>query len=618
MRNLLRESISEDQFRKIFRDHPPLPLLPREDDPAWAAVARKPALRPLLDTLLRQAADEIDTPLPELTDALYADFALTGTRIRFETLWFERRRRLARAAIATLVETDPARKERFRHSLHAKAQTILDEVSWAFPAHVKEPSGKNPFTIDLFAAETANQFAELLTLFAKSLPPDFVQRTRRRLRAQFFENYLAQDQFHWLTGTSNWNAVCHQGVLGAALGVEDDADLLAKMFAKASRCLPNYLKGFTPDGATAEGPGYWSYGFGWFSELNAQLEKRTGGELSVFHDDPLIPLIARFGPAVALANGYLVNFADCPPAGGLRPSLLQYLAERLHDRQVASAAAHFWHRAVTGSPDLNGQRSDLLHLTRLLLRCPAGEIAPTPLPLQDQYFPAVAWLVIRSNDDRGNQWEFAAKAGHNEEHHNHNDVGSYLVHINGERMILEIGAPEYVKAFFRAETRYQFLAARSLGHSVPLINGVEQPTGAAFRGEVLEQSITPQQAIFTLDFTRAYPPEAGLVRGVRRFVFNKSAGALSVTDDFQLARTDALETAIIMPPGTTLENGNAIARGPRNAVRVTPADGTVIRELQMHEYRNHGGAPEYVTRVVLAPQHPQRNVQLDYSIDILS
>jgi hypothetical protein len=617
MRNLLRKTISEEEFRRIFAEHPPAALLPREGD-AWTVASRKPALRGLLDTILRQAEEELDTPLPELTDALYADFTLTGTRVRFESLWFERRRRLARAAIATLVEADPLRRERFRKSLRAKAETIFQEVSWAFPAHVKDPSGKDPMTIDLFAAETANQFAELLTIFGASLPADLVQRTRQRLRTQFFENYLARDDFHWLTGTSNWNAVCHQGVLGAALGVEDDAGLLARMFVKASRCLPNYLKGFTPDGATAEGPGYWSYGFGWFTELNAQLEQRTGGELSVFHDDPLIPLSARFGPTVALTNGHLVNFADCAATGGLRAALLQYLAERLNDPQIANSAAHFWHRTVTGPDDLHGQRSDLLHWTRLILRFPEGEIPPTPMPLQDHYFPDVAWLVIRSNDNRGRQWEFAAKAGHNEEHHNHNDVGSYLVHIDGERMILEIGAPEYVKAFFRAETRYQFLAARSLGHSVPLINGIEQRNGAAFCGQVVEHSITPHRAVFALDFTQAYPAEAGLVRGLRRFAFDKDAGMLRVTDEFELRRMESLESAIITPAGTRLEAGHAIARGKRVALRITPAEGTVIRELQTHEYKNHSGGPEYVTRVVMAPQRLERQVSLGYTMQISS
>src|SRR5438128_2726457 len=78
------------------------------------------------------------------------------------------------------------------------------------------------------------------------------------------------------------NAVCHQGVPGAALAVEDDLDLLAALLASAEECLRIFLGGFGADGSTSEGPSYWSYGFGRFAELNRQLETATNGAFSFF------------------------------------------------------------------------------------------------------------------------------------------------------------------------------------------------------------------------------------------------------------------------------------------------------------------------------------------------
>lgn len=58
------------------------------------------------------------------------------------------------------------------------------------------------------------------------------------------------------------------------------------------------------------------------------------------------------------------------------------------------------------------------------------------------------------------------RPGHNADHHNHNDCGSFLLNLDGAPALLEIGAPEYVHDFFN-DKRYTFLAARPLGHSVP-------------------------------------------------------------------------------------------------------------------------------------------------------
>ena len=106
---------------------------------------------------------------------------------------------------------------------------------------------------------------------------------------QVFENYLERDPpFHWAGLPMNWNAVCHQGVLGAALAIEEDHTLVARMLVRAASALPVFLSGFGDEGSTSEGPAYWSYGFGRFSELNAQLEHRTRGELSFFESDEKI------------------------------------------------------------------------------------------------------------------------------------------------------------------------------------------------------------------------------------------------------------------------------------------------------------------------------------------
>ncbi len=586
------------------------------DSVPWEQARSNPSITGWLTSIVTRADKEATEPLPELTDELYSSFFRTEQRLPFENMYFERRKRLGRAAMAVLLG-DASTRARLVPSLVAKIGEIMAEESWTLPAHVwTEPSGKNPMTIDLFAAETANLMAELLTLFGSVVPDALAGRIRERLRVQFFDNYVQRHaEMHWTKLPMNWNAVCHQGVLGAALALDDDVERLAQMLALVGRYLRIYLEGFGADGSTSEGPGYWSYGFGWFSELNAQLETRTAGRLSLFEGDPLIPRIAAFAPALALSNGYLVNFSDNSCRALLNPSLLTYLGERLKLPSVLAQGRDNYRQLAKDGLNLDGQRVDLFYLARLFLRCPdlrtASEAAQTP----DAYFADYGAMVARGRDGLGNLWEFAAKGGHNAEHHNHNDCGSYLLNFNGERALLEIGAPEYDRGFFSTR-RYTYLAARSLGHSVPLVNGHEQPAGAEYAATVLAYDNQPAQVKFVVDLTACYPAEAGCRRLVRSFVFDRGNGGLTVEDRFELNDTGQIETILVFDSPFRRAGAGGIIDTPGGPLRLTPGDGSICGEVEACPYRMHRGADAEVNRLRLRLPAPVAAGTLSYRLDV--
>ncbi|HEY9249736.1 MAG TPA: heparinase II/III family protein, partial [Rariglobus sp.] len=481
---------------------------------------------------------------------------------------------------------------------------ILDESSWSLPAHVwDEPTGKNPLQIDLFAAETANNFADLLVVFGAVIPPGVAQRIKTRLHVQIFENYANREPaFHWTQIENNWNAVCHQGVLGAALAIGDDHVLVARMLARAAAGLPRYLAGFGEDGSTSEGPGYWSYGFGWFSELNAQLEHRTAGRLSLFEGDAKIARIARFAPAMTLSDGHMVNFSDGSRTGRLAPQLLAYLAQRLDDSMLrAEALALYRHQSAHGI-DLEELRRDFFNLSRLALRTPAaGSLTETSrAPKPDACFPDYGAIVARGTDARGHLWEFAAKGGHNAEHHNHNDCGSFLLNIDGAPALIEIGAPEYVRAFF-SDQRYTFLAARSLGHSVPVVNGCEQPEGRDFAATVLKAEVGGDRVEFVVDLTKCYPPAARCLKLIRTWVLEKTAGRLSVTDACALDGPGTVESLLICQDPPTRDGTAALVGTAGTTLRIVPAAGTRIAAIETCDYRGHQGTDEKIHRLRFTP-----------------
>lgn len=602
-RNLLRDPCSQADLETILTQHPRRPLLPPLDAPAWRAAAANPLVQKMTRSLRVRADAECGEPLPVLTDELYADFARTGVRLNFEKVYFERRRRLARAALQVLLmeDGDPARP-RMIASVREKFTTIFEEVSWALPAHVhwdtSDRSGKDPLQIDLFCAETANLMAEMLDLFGAVFPEELQSRVRRRLQATIFDNYLRRD-FHWMTVEHNWNAVCHQGVIGAALSQEDDPSRLAELLERMRVHLPFFLKGFGPDGGCSEGPAYWNYGFGWFAVLNVQLETRTGGMLSLFAGDEHVHAIARYGPLMALSGGHVVNFSDGPPSGVMEPSLLRDLAERFEDPACRRAGCEAYARMVEEGIPWDAQRADVFHFSRLVLGCPRD--LPTSNALAPEGFLSdLGVLVARHHDACGHLWEFSAKGGHNGEHHNHNDCGSFLLNIDGIRLITEIGAPEYEHDYFGPK-RYEFLAARSYGHSVPVVNGREQEAGKEFAARVLARELNADRVIFTLDLTACYPRAARCRRLLRRFVWDKAGGVLRVEDVYELEEPGRFESAVIFEaPGVWTGRVMEIAAGG-GALRIVPAAGTVADPLEVCVYRGKRGDERTIHRLRLRP-----------------
>lgn len=600
MTNLLNASLTEADVRRMLDSTPGSALLPELGNGVWRAVGDRPLVRKWLASIQQLAAKEIGKPMPELTEQLYHEFYVNGARMPFENAYFERRRRLARAAICALLD-DSAEKEKWIGSLRDKTQDIFNEFSWALPAHVNSPSGRDPLHIDLFAAETANLMGELLTLFPTTFPRELVSAIKTRVRRDFAQNYANRhEDFFWTKGSNYWNAICHQGVVGSALALEEDTALLARILMLTRKYLPLFLRGFGSDGACSEGPGYWQYGFGWFCVLNEQLETRTMGQLSLIEDDPHVREIALFGPRVSLTNFHFVNFSDSPRVGALSPSLLTYLGRRLQDKNILAHAIKSYQRLDQTGLNLQGQRTDLLYFVRLLLNTPEDANVDLTLEPQDVFFKDLAVVVTSARDKDGHLWEFAAKGGNNAEQHNHNDCGSYLLNIDGNPVVIEIGAPEYTKDFFR-ENRYQYLAARTLGHSLPIVNGREQAAGPQYAAKVISCEMTDRSVEFSVDISECYPSDAHCSELIRSFYFDKINGRILVKEFFDLMVHQSFETSVLTEEPVEMEGSSAVIHAKCGDVLVRPFDETLIIGIETHEYRDHGGTSRKIQRIILRP-----------------
>lgn len=613
MHNLITHPLSPAQTADILRQAAPASLLPPFGSPAWAEVAARPSLKPWIAALRAQAEAEHGHPLPELTEELYARFRGDGNRVAFERPYFDRRNRLGRAALCALLF--PAEAQWLEETVRV-ARGIMDETSWALPAHVISPTGKDPDCIDLFGAETAEEFGSLVTLFGDALPADFIQTVKTRIRSQIIDNFRfaysipshRSPSAHWVSGAGNWNAVCHQGVTGAALYLENDKDVLADVLHKTAQGLTHFLGSFTPDGGCSEGPGYWNYGFGRFAWLNQQIETYTQGALSLMDGSPQMREIAAFARRLSMSGGRVINFADCVAYGMPGAALSVYLGERLSD------AASLHQAQISYADGLARPANDrLFGLLRFALYCPPQVEAAAHPATEDWYYPDLGVIIAGGSDPR-HQMVFAAKGGHNAELHNHNDCGSFVFYQNGAGMAAEIGAPEYTRQSFGPE-RYMMLATGSFGHSVPMINGCQQRNGLRYAARVLNSGLTTTEARFDLDLTAAYPEEADCAQARRTLTFDKQRLTLQVVDTFVLRDARALETALITEAEAAIQpDGSALMIKDGQQMRLVPAPGTTIASIQTHPYSSQGGHPQSVRRLVLTPDDLTPQVTLAYQL----
>ena len=137
----------------------------------------------------------------------------------------------------------------------------------------------------------------------------------------------------------------------------------------------------------------------------------------------------------------------------------------------------------------------------------------------EAYAPDAQWLTKRTAS-----YGFAAKAGHNAEMHNHNDVGSFIFAKNGEQILADLGAGKYTRQYF-SDVRYDIMEPSSRSHSVPVINGGYQSVGR----EYSSSDVSYSKGHFSMDISGAYKCE-GLDKLIR--TFEMSDASVTLTDEY--------------------------------------------------------------------------------------
>jgi hypothetical protein len=140
----------------------------------------------------------------------------------------------------------------------------------------------------------------------------------------------------------------------------------------------------------------------------------------------------------------------------------------------------------------------------------------------------------------------AAKGGHNAESHNHNDVGNFIVYMNGRPAIIDIGVETYTRKTFSAE-RYEIWTMQSAYHNLPTINGVMQHEGEQYAAKDVSYKQGRSNARLSLDIAGAYPPEAGVDSWKREIRLDRGK-EVRVSDSYKLNKpADSIMLTLMTP-----------------------------------------------------------------------
>ncbi len=523
-REHLRGLLAADQSWVSFPDY--------KDRAAWDSLLGEEGKRQLV--MAGEKLLDYKWNLIRATD--YLEYGRSGDISVMERPYFENRTALGTLMMAELAEG----KGRFTDQLLNGVFYSCEMTTWAVSAHLKYqvprcvlPDHRTPL-IDIAAADYASLLSWTYHFFRKEfdhINPVISIRLRQVLEERALKAYMKKDEWwmatkEWKPGDviNNWNPWCNANMLQCFLLLEDDPERLSEAVWKSVKSVDKFLNFVSTDGACEEGSTYWGHAAGKLLDYLQLLHDATGGRLSIFND----PMVRRMGEYISrtyVGNGWAVNFADASPRfAGNPPLIYRYGKETGSEELMKFAAFLAEDRGVSIVPE----RGDVYRaLQAILCRKELENTEPRHEKEACTWYPETQVCYLTNHAG----WFLAAKGGHNNESHNHNDVGTFSLYIHGKPVLIDVGVGTYTRQTFSKE-RYSIWTMQSDYHNLPLINGVSQHQGAEFKAT--SPTCRPERATVSFDIASAYPDSAAVKKWIRSYELKTEK--LTIRDQFSFRK----------------------------------------------------------------------------------
>jgi len=521
--NLMSSKYSAEALKKILiplADWKPFPKL--DDREGWSKADQD-----MMKAYVAKAETFLDYKWPAIPATKSLLIARTGNRSEYETVSFEKRQVLGVLLLAEIAED----KGRFIDSIINGVWSICEESFWGVSAHLpqsKEYAGlmdvSAPF-VDLFVAETATYLAWVDYYLGEKLDavsPQLRKRIYFETNNRVFQPLLTKPH-GWMKSDANgrrpnnWNPWICSNWLNAVLLLERNDAKRAEGVRKALTVLDEFLNPHPSDGGCDEGPSYWGAAAASLYDNVSLLNLASHDAFRYVYQDEKVKNMGKFIYRAQIGEKYFLNFADADPQPNLSGNLIYRYGKDIDDSDMMKFGAYY-RKPEAGEPSTFHFFRNFFSLFLQDEYRKAEQGLPLP---QDVWLPDLQVMAARDYSGSTNGFYVAAKGGHNDESHNHNDVGNYVVYYNGLPLVIDVGRGTYTRKTFSAK-RYEIWYNCSDYHNVPTINGKTQPPGRRYEATDLSYKQGKTFTQFSLDISKAYPQEAGIVSFKRTIRLNRT------------------------------------------------------------------------------------------------
>lgn len=541
-RNLLAKQCGPDALKQSLIPLADYKPYPRIGDPAWGALRAGTRT-----ALVAEGAKYLNHTFEAFSATLFLSYARAGNRSIYE---HGRNANLAALQALTFAEC-VENKGRFLDDIANGLWCVCEQSFWGVPAHLYIqkaglglPDPQDPI-VDLFAAQTAAALATTVYLVGdrlNTISPFIIERVYLETERRIFKPLLAQnfmwmglpngkrrDDLPWdatpageIQPVNNWDAWICWNWLTTALLLDRDAARRTEGVQKAMVCLDNFINTYPDDGGCEEGCSYWGVASGAMLEALDLLGSATNGRVNIWQE----PLLRRMGEYIVearIAGDFYLNNGDAHTHQQLDRDKLFRFSKRVSSPLLRALA--------TG--DFPAQYRP--HSLPAIFGEAALRAEPTltsPL-LKDVWLPQTALMAARMEENNPRGLYLACIASDNGKSHSHNDTGSFWLYLDGEPVLIDLGAEAYQKQSFD-EHRYEIASMQSAYHNLPTIGSVQQGVGSAFRATGLHYSANGSVSSLEMNLAEAYPAEVNLREWMRTVELDRLKNQATIRDRFAL------------------------------------------------------------------------------------
>lgn len=545
-RDLLMSRYTAAEIRAALTAAGPFRPFPPAGDQAYRALAESERA-----AIIAAAEAYLGHDWPTLLATDFLDFYETGSQAVYHETYFARMKALETLLYAEVLEGGG----RFVRDIANGVWAICEQTTWDTPAHLNVeipgaglPSSDHPI-VALLSSETAALIASVEYFLAAELDalnPVFRERMRDEVNRHLLGPFLERTDYWWMAYekpfTNNWNPWITSNYLLSALVFSQSEEELAAHVLKAMEVLDHFLNVYPEDGGCEEGPAYWDHAGGRLLDCLRLLQAATDGRVHLL-DEPLVREMGNFMWYSHIHGPWYVNFADAFARYTPEPGILFR-----YGKAVASPNLQAFAAALPSKPYLSTSRLEYLFMRQLPNLLVREELLAFDRPFEPSVFVALEDLetaYIRQGTSTGEGFYLAAKGGYNAESHNHNDVGNFIVFLDGEPLLIDTGVGTYTSKTF-SEQRYEIWSMQSRYHNLPDINGQSQPHMIQWRSSHFRAEDSPDEAVVEIGLESAYPEAANLESYRRTLRFDRASEEISLTE------------AIAFRDGYTPHGGNRV------------------------------------------------------------